>query len=214
MPRPGRPTRADRAGSVPRSIRIARWSIPAGAVLAVGKGVLVVLSPSVLVLAHVMVGLGTAAAKLVAVRAHSDSDPRRGYRRVGWVLSGLAMLYTAMCAAAGFWGSRLQHYDERVAIGIATLAFTELGIAVYGILAARRVHDLVVEAIKRVNLVAALALLVLTQAALMSLGGESDPSRVCGLTGVLVGIVAVATSGWMLRGGRSLPTSRTPLARE
>lgn len=194
-----------------RSVRFARLSVPATAAMALWKGGLMILSPSVFLLANVLFSFGVVAAKLVAVRAHGRlgegtarvQSGMRAYLRVGQIVLGLSLAYVAMCAVVALGGARTDRYDGNIAISIATVAFIELGFAIHGIVVARRDRDLVVEAIKLVNLAGALVLLVLTQAALLSVSGTADPSRVCGLTGVLLGSIAVGTGVRMLRRHRA-----------
>ncbi|HEY0188519.1 MAG TPA: hypothetical protein VGC67_13595 [Cellulomonas sp.] len=200
-----------------RAIRVATISVPANLAMATWKAGLLLVTPSVFLAANVLFTLGVAAAKLLAIHAHRAAvrtgapggtdlrDPRQrgAYHQVGLLVAVLAAVYVAMCVLVAVGGAHIDQYDHDVAIAIATVAFVELGFAIHGMLVARRDREPVVEAIKLVNLSGALVLLVLAQAALMSISdGGTDPSRPCGLTGVLVGTVAVLLGLRMFLRGR------------
>jgi hypothetical protein len=214
------PVRPDRRT---RAVRVATVSIPANLAMAAWKAGLMLVAPSMLLLANVVLSLGIAGAKLLAVRGHRaavkegggaqrhpGSHQHRAYRGAGVVLTMVCALYVVLCLVVLVGGARTDRYDENVAIAIATVAFVELGVALRGIAVARRHDELIVEALTSANLAGALALMVLTQSALMSISSTDDPSRACGLTGALLGSVAAALGVRMLVRARSPVPRRAP----
>ncbi|GAA2592631.1 hypothetical protein GCM10010435_84410 [Winogradskya consettensis] len=124
---------------------------------------------------------------------------RRAYRTIGWVVLGLSLGYVVTCVPLMLDRSQLSHYDSNVAIGIATVAFTELALAIQGVISARRTRAVVVEAIRLTNLAGAFILLVLTQAALLSISDDGASTHYTGLTGVILGAAAALTGIYMVQ---------------
>lgn len=191
-----------------RSVFFASWSIGGSLVMAAWKIGAATLAPALLFgLANAAFSLGLAVAKWLAVGVHRRTDrddpgdqnrQRRLYRAAGATLIGLAAIYIFSCTTMLTGDQPTQQYDTITAITIATLAFTELGLALHGVITARRSADMVVETIKLSNLAGALVLLVLTQTALLSLGHESGISHSTGLAGIVLGSLAAVIGLHML----------------
>jgi|GEM_PF-2089895 hypothetical protein len=197
-----------------RTVLFAQWSIGTSLVMATWKVVAALLATASLFwIANAAFSVGLAVAKILVVDAHRGEraahprgrhlDPDRWQRQVYRVAGGavllIAALYVVSCAAMMVGGGEVQTYDKYTGIAIATLTFTELGLAISGIVSARRRADLLVEVIKLSNLAGALVLLVLTQTALISFAndGGADP-RVTGLGGVVFGAAAGLIGLYML----------------
>lgn len=179
-----------------RNIYLSAASIVSHLLLAGGKTVLMVVSPSLFMLANVVFTFGLAMVKLVVVLADrhwrvrgDDSVPLRAYRLIGLVLLALALSYVVLCVplALGHARPERHEYEITIAISIATLAFVELGLSIHGLAASRRGRDVLMEAVKLTNVAAALILLVLTQTALLAMTSEVDHSRYNGVCGIIMG---------------------------
>jgi tellurite resistance protein TehA-like permease len=189
-----------------RTLWFAAAAIPGHLLMAGSKAALLLVTPSLFVLANVLFPLGLAGVKtlvLLADRRRPDgagSGPddgaaviRRAYRACGLVLVLMAASYGACCLALVLGAVESPRYEQTVAIGIAALAFAELGVAAHGAVASRRGEDLLREIVKLSNLAGALVLIVLAQTALLSMTeSDADISLATGLCGLLV---ATATAG-------------------
>lgn len=202
-----------------RSVFFAMWSIGGSLAMAAWKIAAAVLAPTALFwLANAAFSLGLAVAKWLAIGVHrrtgrdsSDASDHRRQRRIyrvaGATVIGLAAIYVGSCTTMLTGNQPTQQYDTISGITIAALAFAELGFAVRGVVTARRSSDLIVETIKFSNLAGALVLLVLTQAALLSLNHESNIGHYTGLAGILLGSVSASIGLYMLV--RRLPEAVT-----
>lgn len=180
-----------------RMVYLAGLSIPFNLAMAGWKLILLFVTPSLFLFANVVFACGVAGAKVLAIRSHSDSpgrfrsldrqDPRRSYRLIGIILLTLSALYTLSNVPTLIWGGTATRYEEPVAIIIATVTFTELGVSIHGVWSARRDKDLLIEAIKWTNLASSFVLVAFTQSAIMSFTTAEDPSRYSAITGVILG---------------------------
>lgn len=136
-----------------------------------------------------------------ATRSHTSAvrHERRMYRVAGAVIGCLSVLYVVSSSFLVFGQARTESYGQIVGIGIATVTFTELAMAIRGTIISRRDGGLAVRAIRLANLANALVLLVLTQSALMSFASNQDSSAFTGVAGMvfgslgaIIGIVMVA----------------------
>jgi len=188
--------------------------------VAVWKTALIVVSPSLFLLANLVFTIGVVAAKVVAIRAHAamranatgagtadaSRHHRSAYRAIGALVSMLSIAYVLSCLPMALGTSRAEAYDRHIAVLIATVTFVELVLSVHGAMSARRNKDLLVEAIKLTNLAASLILLVLTQTALMSFAYRGDATVYNGVCGMVFGSVAALIGVYML--ARRLDQSR------
>jgi hypothetical protein len=179
-----------------RTLWFAAAAIPGHLLMAGSKAALLLVTPSLFVLANVLFPLGLAGVKtlvLLADRRRPDgagSGPddgaaviRRAYRACGLVLVLMAASYGACCLALVLGAVESPRYEQTVAIGIAA----------HGAVASRRGEDLLREIVKLSNLAGALVLIVLAQTALLSMTeSDADISLATGLCGLLV---ATATAG-------------------
>lgn len=139
-------------------------------VLAAVKAAMGAYATSVFLALNALFSVAAAIAKIVIVRG--DGAHRRS---AGIILSAGCVplaLYCAGMVLAG-WGSNV-HYDSIAGITVATGAFADLGLAVSGIVSARKMDRAHFVALKQVNLACALVMLSLTQVALLSFGGTGS----------------------------------------
>lgn len=193
-----------------RNIYFSAAAVPSHLLMAGWKGALMIVSPSLFMLANVQFTLGLAGIKLIVVLADrrtratgDDSGLQRAYRLSGLVLLLLALAYAALCLPLVFGEASTERYSYELAIAIATLTFVELGFSLHGFLSSRRRQDLLMEAVKLSNLAASLIFLVLTQTALLSMTSETDHSRYNGICGLVMAAGVILISMRLLR--RRLP---------
>lgn len=89
-----------------------------------------------------------------------------------------------------------------IAIGIAAVTFTEVGLNIRGVIITRHNHTLLIYVIKMINLSASLIAIVLTQTAILSFTSkEADSleiSKANGLIGLIMGTVTTLIGIYMI----------------
>lgn len=203
-----------------RGIALAAMSVPGSIVMAGWKIVLFCAAPSLLIAATVVFNLGVAAAKVFAVHRHRRSMTfahgraeqirfrQRGYRWIGVAVLLLGLLFVAASVPLLTGRAHVTQFGKWPAISIAAITFTELSIGIWGAVTAHRDQEPLVEATKLVNVAAAVVLLVLTQAVLLSMSGSThDAAAFNGVSGVFLGAVAAAI-------GAAMALRRFPAAAE
>jgi len=181
-----------------RAVTFAKVSMLVNAAVAFGKIGLGIYSLSPFICVNGLYNIGIAAAKKTAVKSHHQQDQRGHYQWVGIIILAASIVYMICCANMAVRGNTNMAYDTVTGIAIATFTFTEVGGAVYGLIAARKKNDLTLAAAKRINLVTALISLVLTQSALLGMGHTANAARYCGWTGLIFGGVSAAVGLLML----------------
>jgi hypothetical protein len=190
-----------------RSVRMAKLTRLTNAAIALIKIAIGILTLSPLICVSGLYSVGIAAAKHFAVKGVRDGERYRAYRRVGIAITVASALYILYALSLTLRGSANLRYDIVVSLAIATMTFAELAIAVRGIIGARRVKNLAVEAMKRTSLVCSLISLVLTQSALLSLSGVENAARYCGYTGLIFGAACAVIGAqmvWRVRRGAAV----------
>lgn len=136
-------------------------------------------------------------AKKECERLHAEL---KCYHLIGIMVFVSSLIFTCYSSRLFLYKENFNTYNNVVAIGIATVTFTEIGLAIKGILNARKNDELITEAIKFVNLASALISLVLTQTALMSFAqkGELNTMHI-GISGLLFGIISAIIGLNMMR---------------
>lgn len=104
-------------------------------------------------------------------------------------------LYLGYMGRAMFVETQNKGYSRIESIGVAAIAFFELGIAIYGLVRTSKTGFLYRD-IKVVNFVSALAAIVTAQIALLSF--EDHTGFYNGITGSIVGLIAVASGLYVI----------------
>ncbi|MCL2478657.1 MAG: hypothetical protein FWF22_04090 [Treponema sp.] len=208
----------ERRNMVNWTVRFTRLSILINAVFAVGKITMGILSFSLFLCVNGFYNLGISFAKFIPIRGyrkkiyiksrnHQQRDRKEEYRRfrqIGIVILIASVIYLIYCANMMAAGKSNIHYNNPVAIGIAAITFTEIGIAVRGFFTTRKKEEPLLEGIKLINIATSLISLVLTQTALMSLSQSAGVTFYCGLTGVIFGTVSAGIGTYMIIRGSKL----------
>lgn len=210
-----------------RAVLFTMVSVPAAAVLAAGKGVLFVLAPSTSLLGTVVFAIGVVALKVEIIRCHvvarravlqaaangtANVDPaqmhERTYRVTGVALVILSLMFVVSFLPLVTGSAEQTRYEKWPAIILAAVTFAEIGLALHGVVSARRNRDPLAEAVKMTNLAAGFVLLTLAQSALISLEPATDPGPAGPLSGIAFGSLAALVGIRMLARSRSRTTSR------
>jgi len=198
-----------RRRSINRIVWSARTSAVINTAIALGKVGLGIYALSPFLCVNGLYNIGVGVAKTTAVKGYQKPDPSdesrrdvneeyRRYHRIGIVLALTSVVYLIYCISMLTGGNSHIQYGTVLAITIAAVTFTEIGLAVRGIVTTRRNREPVMEAISLTNLATSLISLVLTQTALMSLSQNEDIAFACGLTGVIFGSLSVGIGLYMM----------------
>lgn len=129
-------------------------------------------------------------------KTEADSEMQY-YLFIGIVICVASICYLIYMVRLFFIPSTTS-YGEITAIAIAAMSFTELGFAIYGLIKARKQKDLLTEGLKAINLVSAMAAIVLTQTAILSFTSEDNMSYYNGIGGVVVGALSLILGFYMI----------------
>ena len=119
------------------------------------------------------------------------------YHRTGGLLCFIGLSYAAFSLTMYYTGSPHQ-YGEIVAITVATITFTKIGIAIRGMVISRRTRNPIDASVKFVTFIDAMLSLVVTQDVLLEAEGASHAAQVSGLFGIGLGGVTVVICLFML----------------
>ncbi len=131
------------------------------------------------------------------IRTRKISDQYRYYRWSGVVLVLASCFYIAY-AVQMYLHPVYTAYHPYVAMGIATVTFTEIGLNLRGVLMFRKSRTPLLHAIKTINLATSLISLVLTQAAILSFADETQDPSANGIMGAVAGTCALLLGVYML----------------
>ncbi|WP_223847500.1 hypothetical protein [Bifidobacterium callitrichos] len=118
------------------------------------------------------------------------------YHRTGALMCFIGLSYAAFSLTMFFVGSPRQ-YDEIIAISVATISFTKIGIAIRGVMVARRTHDPIDSSVKFVTFIDAMLSLVVTQDVLLESQHTTNAAQSSGLFGIGLGMLAILIGLWM-----------------
>lgn len=117
------------------------------------------------------------------------------YKLMAFILLFTSIIYAIYMARLLFTSSDFE-YGLIPAIGIAAISFTELGVAIKGLIKSNKRKDLLLSGLKSISLASACTAIVLTQVALLSTV-EGDYSFYNALFGIGVGIFCILISIYM-----------------
>jgi hypothetical protein len=173
-----------------RTVQFTKLSAFLNAILAIGKIGLGAYSLALFVCVNGLYNVGIALAKHTAVQGDSEHEQRKHYLRIGVIILVASLVYMVYCVDMVIGERGSFSYDLITALAIATFTFTEIGVAVYGMLKSQEIKNLRLQATKRINLVTALISLVLTQSALLGMSGTENAVKYCGWAGLVFGGVS------------------------
>jgi hypothetical protein len=131
-----------------RSVQMTKLSRIVNATLALGKIGIGIYSHSLFPCVNGFYNIGITAAKHIALKDADEHGRLQAYGRVGAAIVFISVLYLAYALNMALRGKSNMQYDIITSLTIATFTFTEIAIAVRGVIAARQIKNLKVEAIK------------------------------------------------------------------
>lgn len=188
-----------------RSLHITGAAATASTFIAIGKLIMGIFSLSFFTCANAFYSFGMIGAKSIALigirKALDKSEQYQYYFCSGAVLIVSSLLYIIYSIRL-FFSPITSSYHMYIAIGIAAVTFTEVGLNIRGVIVTRHNHTLLIHVIKMINLSSSLIAIVLTQTALLSFTNkEADPleiSKANGVIGILMGTVATLLGIYMI----------------
>lgn len=179
----------------------ARISLVMNMALTVGKVLIGIFTASLFMYVNAFYSVGIGVTKLLFIRNYraekSLEEQRRCYSTIGSVILISSMVYIIYSLRLVF-GTSSMRYSQIVAIAIAAVTFTEIGMNIRGTVVAHRNSTPLVQAVKLANLASSLICLALTQTALLSFTTEQDLSTANGLMGILMGICSASIGVFMI----------------
>lgn len=118
------------------------------------------------------------------------------YRRIGLLILMASTIYV-LYSIRIFFLNDTTSYEKNIAIMIAAVTFFEIGFSVYGIIRATKKKDIILQAIKQLNLCSALIGLVLTQTAILSFTENKNQSEVNFISALFFGLITFIIGLWM-----------------
>lgn len=193
-----------------RTVKLAKLSMLLNAFIALGKIGVGIYSFSLFLCVGGFYNIGIGLAKYIMVKSHNETEQRRHYKWVGIIILVASAVYMVYCGNMAVQNKANISYSLITGITIATFTFTEIGMAAYGIWAAKKMKNLTLSAAKKINLVTALVSVVLTQSALLGLSGVENAARYCGWVGLLFGGISAIVGLLMILEVRRKKSSPLP----
>lgn len=194
-----------RSGDFRTRTRItALFSMLGNFALAAGKAVIGIFTLSVFMLVSAFYSVFSGLAKQFyyrgAAAGREDAKKEVGYYFCMAVFLLVASLVYSLYMVRLFFLSEGLVYGTIAGITVAAVSFTELFMAVKGLVKSNRLKDMLVSGLKTVNLSGALTAIVLTQTALLSFtsGAEAAYSGATAVFGLCVGLVSSGLAVSML----------------
>lgn len=139
-------------------------------------------------------------------RAPLHEEKRRKYLLLCGILTAATLLYLVYTLRLFFHGSSygkafayfLEKYGTIFGVTLATVAFTELGFAIAGLVSSNREGDLLKNGLKCVNLASSFIAIALTQVALLTLNNEADMTFYNAVGGTVFGSACLLICAYML----------------
>lgn len=175
------------------------------------KMMIAFLSLSFFLLINSFYNFSMAFAKIVALyhdqksKKEADENQPNGYgfhqyiayRNVGVAIICSGIFYLAYCVSI-FLGYQEVSFNTIIAIAIATLSFSEIGCAFYGIIKSHNIKTPFSSAMSMINLCSGFISLVLTQSALLSLSHTANTNIPNGILGVIFSTITILIGLYMM----------------
>jgi hypothetical protein len=195
LARASRAISSQRTEASSRSLHLAALSTTGNAAIGIVKVLLGLLALSAFACVNGLYTIALVAARACALSGSVRDDKAKVTRRclwAAWLLLLASLLYLAYSGWA-FVHPASFGFGKYMAITIAAVTFFEIGSNIYGLAATKGGDDLPLHVIRAIGLATSLVSLVLTQTALLSIGGTgSHDLSSSALLGLLVGSAAAA----------------------
>ncbi len=168
----------------------------ANAIVGLFKIVLAIISSSLLLFIYSFYNVSMSIAKRTSVREKQNHKYENFYF-CGIIVVISSISYILYSDYIYFNGSNSK-YNLYVSIGIATLAFYHITMAIVGLVNAKRRKNLQTKTINLTNLASAFISMSMTQTALLSSKVNEDMSKYNAIGGIVFGILALIVGIYMI----------------
>lgn len=168
----------------------------ANAIVGLFKIVLAIISKSLLLFIYSFYNVSMSIAKRTSVRE------KQNYKYENFYFCGIIVLISSISYILYsdyiYFNESNSKYNLYVSIGIATLAFYHITMAIIGLVNAKRRKDLQTKTINLTNLASAFISMSMTQTALLSSKVNEDMSKYNAIGGIVFGILALIVGIYMI----------------
>lgn len=166
------------------------------AILGIFKIILAIVSHSLLLFIYSFYNMSISLAKRTSMREKQKYEYQNFYF-CGIIVLVASIGYILYSNYIYFNGSNIK-YNMYVAIGIATLAFYNITIAIIGVIKAKKRKDIRNQTIKFTNLASSFISMSLTQTAILSFTIEGDMSKYNAIGGIIFGTLSAIVGIYMI----------------
>ncbi len=198
-----------------RTVHITGVSSTLNLLLGLGKVISGVLALSVFACMNGGYTLGMALARYCALIPEIRKSTETGrsfryYQMAALIMIAASLLYVGY-SLWSIWHPRIVVYDKILAITIAAITFTEIGLNLWGVFRYRKAATPLLHVLKTISLATSLISLVLTQAAILSFADETQNPSVNGILGTLMGVIAALLGCYLSVRMRRLKKQEEPV---
>lgn len=166
------------------------------AIVGIFKIILAIVSHSLLLFIYSFYNVSISLAKRTSMREKQKYEYENFYF-CGIIVLVASISYILYSNYIYFNGSNSK-YNMYVAIGIATLAFYNITIAIIGVIKAKKRKDIRNQTIKFTNLASSFISMSLTQTAILSFTTEGDMSKYNAIGGIIFGVLSAIVGIYMI----------------
>lgn len=133
------------------------------------------------------------------------------YKRSGLLICLLGGSYMGICIWMFMTGESRVQNERSLVIGVATVAFTKIGVAIYGMIVNRKRYSPIVSLLKTISFLDALVSLVITQCTLLTMSESDVAVSSSALFGMGVSTVFLAMGVYMFAKKRRYPEHKNKI---
>ncbi|MFT8355737.1 MAG: hypothetical protein ABF780_03865 [Bifidobacterium aquikefiri] len=192
---------------IDKSILAATVSVASGIGMALVKLALGIMTNSMLFIVNAAYYVVLCVSRFIIVRKHQSlrrvddvlsrlASEMTVYHRTGLLLGVIGVSYAAFSAIM-FMNDKAKSYNQIIAITVATITVTKIGIAVRGLVVSRRERNPMDSAIKLISFTDALLSVVVMQNVLLESTQSQHANQSSGLFGMALGLGVIIAGGIM-----------------
>lgn len=179
-----------------KSILFRKVITSSNAIVGIFKIILAIISNSLLLFIYSFYNVSMSIAKRTSVREKQNYEYENFYF-CGIIVLVSSISYILYSDYIYFNGSNSK-YNLYVSIGIATLAFYHITMAIVGLIKAKKIKDLKTKTINLTNLASSFISMSMTQTALLSVSLTEDMSKYNAIEGIIFGMLALVVGIYMI----------------
>lgn len=179
-----------------KTIILKKITTTLNAIFGVFKIILAILSHSLLLFIYSFYNVSISLAKRTSIRE------KQRYEYENFYFCGIIVLVASISYILYsdyiYFNGNSSKYSMYIAIGIATLAFYNITMAIIGVIKAKKRKDIKNQTIKFTNLSSSFISMSLTQTAILSFTTEGDMSKYNAIGGIIFGVLSATVGIYMI----------------